>query len=338
NMEGHGRETIEGVSEIDRTVGWFTSVYPVAISDIGKSIREDIRNTKETLRKVPNRGMGYGVLKRLGESVIEGVTPDITFNYLGEFVQENSHGNFVMSDLPCGKNVSDDNDLGTPISFNGAISNNVFHMIISYDKSKFNTENMELMKESFKKELIEVIEHCIMIEQCEQCEHTASDFGELNWSDNEFALVKNKLQEQGYDIERIYPMTQMQEGMLYHKLHNEDSTSYVVQTVFQSNIAINEKILKESFELLVAKHEVLRTNIVFKDVSDPRQVLLKDKEIEFTQIDLTEIENRQVELGKIREMDVRRGFDFEKESFLRVILVKLDEEDYRLIISFHHII
>nr|WP_258957390.1 non-ribosomal peptide synthetase [Bacillus wiedmannii] len=335
NMEGHGRETIEGVSEIDRTVGWFTSVYPVAISDIGKSIREDIRNTKETLRKVPNRGMGYGVLKRLGESVIEGVTPDITFNYLGEFVQENSHGNFVMSDLPCGKNVSDDNDLGTPISFNGAISNNVFHMIISYDKSKFNTENMELMKESFKKELIEVIEHCIMVEQCE---HTASDFGELNWSDNEFALVKNKLQEQGYDIERIYPMTQMQEGMLYHKLHNEDSTSYVVQTVFQSNIAINEKILKESFELLVAKHEVLRTNIVFKDVSDPRQVLLKDKEIEFTQIDLTEIENRQVELGKIREMDVRRGFDFEKESFLRVILVKLDEEDYRLIISFHHII
>ncbi|TKH08520.1 non-ribosomal peptide synthetase, partial [Bacillus wiedmannii] len=84
NLEGHGREMLDQDMVIDRTVGWFTSVYPVAVTGIGDSITNDIQKTKEALSSIPNKGLGYGVLKALGENVLENVTPDITFNYLGE--------------------------------------------------------------------------------------------------------------------------------------------------------------------------------------------------------------------------------------------------------------
>ncbi len=60
-LEGHGREEINEKINVERTVGWFTSVYPVVFENIGNEIGEDIRNTKETLRRVPNKGIGYGM-------------------------------------------------------------------------------------------------------------------------------------------------------------------------------------------------------------------------------------------------------------------------------------
>ena len=60
NLESHGREDIIETVKLDRTVGWFTSLYPVVIKNIGVSPDEDIQSVKETLRRVPNHGIGYG--------------------------------------------------------------------------------------------------------------------------------------------------------------------------------------------------------------------------------------------------------------------------------------
>ncbi|MEE2577461.1 condensation domain-containing protein, partial [Pseudomonas aeruginosa] len=67
-MEGHGREDIlEGV-DITRTIGWFTTMYPVLL-DAGeeKALSQHIKMVKETLRKIPNKGIGYGLLKYMAE-------------------------------------------------------------------------------------------------------------------------------------------------------------------------------------------------------------------------------------------------------------------------------
>src|SRR5262249_51209587 len=91
DVEGHGREEMNGEVDLTRTVGWFTTIYPVLLEiDTERGIDEQLKDVKEQLRRVPNRGVGYGVLKYLSadEEVIEGLNEDspaeISFNYLGQ--------------------------------------------------------------------------------------------------------------------------------------------------------------------------------------------------------------------------------------------------------------
>jgi len=90
DLEGHGRE--EGIAGLDvsRTVGWFTTVYPVELR-VGEAWNagEALKGVKETLRGVPGRGMGYGLLRyvRGGEAeerVRGGAGSEVSFNYLGQ--------------------------------------------------------------------------------------------------------------------------------------------------------------------------------------------------------------------------------------------------------------
>ncbi|PFR34934.1 hypothetical protein COK29_33800, partial [Bacillus cereus] len=69
NLEGHGRESILSDLDITRTVGWFTSQYPVVLPiEAGSDISYQIKNIKEGLREIPNKGIGYGLLKYLSEN------------------------------------------------------------------------------------------------------------------------------------------------------------------------------------------------------------------------------------------------------------------------------
>jgi bacitracin synthase 3 len=88
-MEGHGREPLHEPVVTDRTVGWFTSVYPVVIQAISGDIRSDVRHVKEQMRAVPNKGIGYGILQYIasqkGDAALRtDLTPLMGFNYLGE--------------------------------------------------------------------------------------------------------------------------------------------------------------------------------------------------------------------------------------------------------------
>ncbi len=87
SLEGHGRERIIKNVDISRTVGWFTTKYPVYIN-LGdeKDLSMTIKTVKESLRRIPNKGIGYGVLKQLsGDSDLWSIEqPPILFNYLGQ--------------------------------------------------------------------------------------------------------------------------------------------------------------------------------------------------------------------------------------------------------------
>ncbi|MCP5050912.1 MAG: AMP-binding protein, partial [bacterium] len=94
-LEGHGREELFDDIDISRTVGWFTSEYPVSM-ELAYEFEDDpgrlIKEIKETLRKIPNKGTGYGILKYLTPAVSENtaepafeVKPRFSFNYLGQF-------------------------------------------------------------------------------------------------------------------------------------------------------------------------------------------------------------------------------------------------------------
>jgi non-ribosomal peptide synthase protein (TIGR01720 family) len=84
-LEGHGREHLD----LARTVGWFTSEYPVRVPSAGDAGRV-LRAAKEAKRGVPGGGIGYGVLRHLdplaGPALAATAPPDVLLNYLGRFV------------------------------------------------------------------------------------------------------------------------------------------------------------------------------------------------------------------------------------------------------------
>ncbi|WP_264936337.1 condensation domain-containing protein, partial [Paenibacillus sp. LS1] len=194
---------------------------------------------------------------------------------------------------------------------------------------------MNALAEAFMDKLMELIEHCV---SRSETEHTPSDFGERTWTQKELNGVTLKIQRQGYELERIYPLTSLQEGMLYHKVSEPSSTSYVVQVVYQMEGIINIETLKESLQLLTIKHDVLRTSIVHTQVSIARQVLLKHKNVEFSYLDLRNDPESSHAWEKAKINDVERGFDLENDSLLRAVLVDYQENDTRLVLTFHHII
>ena len=88
HLEGHGREEmIEGI-DLSRTVGWFTSIYPVHLNFQGTQTPiEGLKAVKEQLRRIPNRGVDYGILRYLNKGLLPFYQqkPSISFNYLGQF-------------------------------------------------------------------------------------------------------------------------------------------------------------------------------------------------------------------------------------------------------------
>src|SRR5207253_1356835 len=91
-LEGHGREELLDGVDLSRTVGWFTTLFPVALDMAGdRDWGETLKSVKEQLRAVPRRGLGYGALRYLrqgipqAESLAGGPEPQVSFNYLGQF-------------------------------------------------------------------------------------------------------------------------------------------------------------------------------------------------------------------------------------------------------------
>lgn len=180
SMEGHGRNEILEDININRTIGWFTSRYPVVL-DIAEenNLPKQIKLIKENMRKIPSGGIGYGILKYLTpaenlEDIRFGAKPEISFNYLGQFDEDISTGIFTLSKLPFGSLVSPDSDRPYIFSINGYVEGSVLNFTINYNKFEYNKATVISLMEYFKNHLQKIILHC---SQKQGIELTPSDLG-----------------------------------------------------------------------------------------------------------------------------------------------------------------
>ena len=167
---------------ITRTVGWFTSIYPVHLvlgdkGDIGKTIRV----VKEGLRKIPRKGIGYGILKymRKGVDKLKG-SSEICFNYFGQWKEE-KEGIFSYGGEGVGENVSKNNISEHGIDINSEIREGKLTVDIASNGER-NREDIKKLGEIYIKKLSQVIEYCC---REDTYGYTASDFDEI---DNESVI------------------------------------------------------------------------------------------------------------------------------------------------------
>ncbi|MBN9381657.1 MAG: amino acid adenylation domain-containing protein [Chitinophagaceae bacterium] len=165
-MEGHGREGIlEGV-DINRTVGWFTSLYPVVLySSHEKDLPEQINEMKQQLNAIPNNGIGHGILKYLSDKKnLNGIdfriSPEISFNYLGQFDEDIRQLTMESSNEPVGSPFHQDDNRDHLLDIVAKVSSRSLNFQISYNTRHFSEEKIREFGEFYKATLISIAEHC----------------------------------------------------------------------------------------------------------------------------------------------------------------------------------
>ncbi|MFT7821915.1 amino acid adenylation domain-containing protein [Bacillus siamensis] len=325
-MEGHGREAIDKEIAIDRTVGWFTSVYYVVLKT-GATVEETIIETKEALRQVPNHGLGYGVLNYLGNKEMLGIRAEIMFNYLGALDNElDSYEGISMSEMPLGRNISDKNLEETGLSLNGAILNGRLRFDLTYDMGLYAEEDVQAFVSAYERAIKDVVETSLSKQGVVK---TPSDYGIPDMSYGEL----KELAVAG-EIEKIYGMTPLQEGILFHKLVDKSATSYVLQTVLNIRENLNMESIRFSLDILARKYEVLRTKILTDRAKRPLQVVVRDRPIELREVNVYSLEEKEV----LKKADIARGFDLTEDSLLRLTVLRMGENQCTLLWTKHHII
>lgn len=172
DLEGHGRERI-GEIDITRTIGWFTSIYPVILNmAYSENIGYQIKVVKEALRQIPNKGIGYGVLRYLAlpensKKLEFNTRPEISFNYLGQFDSDIKTGVFDISQLSGGSSMSLESEVAHAISMNGMVAGGRLRISIGYNNLEYDESTIEKLSERYAAELIRLVEHCISKEDTE---------------------------------------------------------------------------------------------------------------------------------------------------------------------------
>ncbi|MEL7002249.1 MAG: condensation domain-containing protein, partial [Bacteroidota bacterium] len=160
-VEGHGREDMFDDIDITRTVGWFTSIYPVSMEHAHDlSLTDHIIAVKEIMHNVPNNGIGYGVFKYLrpNETDSPDQKPSVLFNYLGKIDNELESTDFNLAQDDIGQERDERMDRIYEFRINAIMVKNVLNVSIGYNRNHYHLFTIERLKETILDTLSEIIE------------------------------------------------------------------------------------------------------------------------------------------------------------------------------------
>lgn len=339
-FEGHGREYIGDNNLLtDRTVGWFTSVYPVVLERLDSDLRSCLRQTKETMHRIPNKGVGYNILRFFNDDVRFDTQKCalIGFNYLGEMDSHSEADNAAfaaMTEISSGEDFSPQNVFGPDIAINSSVVNGVLAVKLAYNESLFTVEQAQKLLDGMMSFLQDITSYTATMDTKE---FTATDLGEFEWTDDDFQRIYNTYLEKGTPLQRIYPLSPMQEGIMLKFMLEPDSLAYRLVSRLALDVVPTEEQLRYALDKLASKHEVLRTSIIYRDTELYRQAIV-DRQLGLEMKDITSAEDKDATMVAMYKAEQQRGFDMEYDPLFRIICVKTSESTSEMLLAVHHII
>jgi amino acid adenylation domain-containing protein/non-ribosomal peptide synthase protein (TIGR01720 family) len=332
-LEGHGRDGI-AQADVSRTVGWFTSTYPLALDGTKRSdTGEHIRYIKEQLRGIPCKGAGYGILKYITreQRIVNAPEPQVLFNYLGQVESAETGSDFSLAKEHAGHNVRLDEKILYPLVITAMVLDGQLRLNLRYDVSQVAEPLVASLCTSIKTSLEECIEHC----QAQQ--HallTPSDLVAPVVNMEQLEKIQEKYQRVcGSPVADLYPLSPMQEGMLFHELLEESSGAYIYQVSYRIKGNVDAALVEQTASLLVKRHDILRTVFHYKETDHLLQVVLSERPVHFKYIKL---QNSTLEDFLADGRDV--SFDLEKDALFRIDLLELGPNEYAFVWTCHHIL
>jgi amino acid adenylation domain-containing protein/thioester reductase-like protein/non-ribosomal peptide synthase protein (TIGR01720 family) len=160
DLEGHGREEIFDTVNLSRTVGWFTTLFPVRLSLEDSGLSTTLQAVRKQLRCIPNRGIGYGVLRYLVEAPQLKHIPqaEIRFNYLGQSDQLFSETSlFVLAQESSGQSRSPQSHRQYLLDITGIVTQGQLRLDWTYSQAIHHSSSIEDVAQRCLKELRSLI-------------------------------------------------------------------------------------------------------------------------------------------------------------------------------------
>lgn len=327
-LEGHGREEIDASFDVTRTVGWFTSLYPVNLVIDRNDLVSSIKNIKEHLRKIPNKGVGCGILVGYHQDSL----PKISFNYLGRFegkgVDEDLSENWEIVPELSGQSISALNMSRNLIDITGLVIDGKLRFSI---RCKQKEETANSLSRAFAEYLRLIIDH-------------TSKLGRsyLTESDVNHLISQKRLDELQVEkeIESIYLANSLQQGFIYHSLNQGDiDDAYIIGLAWTYHISLSLPYLKAAWEEVQKNHSALRLRFDWDE--ELIQIIDKESSLDWRYIDISGETSEALQESKIREIfnvDRKERYNLSQGNLFRVYLIKRAEQCYTSIFSNHHAI
>jgi amino acid adenylation domain-containing protein/non-ribosomal peptide synthase protein (TIGR01720 family) len=334
-LESHGRSSHLTNYDIFNSVGWFTTLFPFRLEKSSHNLLGNLESVKQQFRNLPLEGFTYGILKRKPEiaATLPQIPEGILFNYLGQF-DENfpETAPFTPALEDAGISRHSDNIRAFQLEITGLIVNGKLQMRFVYSQALHKEETIRRLADSFYRHFVNLLEES----RTQQSYWTPEDFplAALNTEQLAVALAGAS------DVEDIYPLAPVQEGMVFHANYESQSGVYLQQVTGEIDGFVNTTLFQKAWEECINRHPSLRASFVVRDLPQPLQRIHRQVNLPFVYEDLstlsaTEAANKWASLLKT---DREQGFSLETAPLMRLTLVKLEEQKWRFLWTHHHLL
>ncbi|MFM5557230.1 amonabactin biosynthesis non-ribosomal peptide synthetase AmoG [Aeromonas rivipollensis] len=322
-LEGHGREAIDAELDVSRTLGWFTSTYPLALAD-EPEWDALVCATKERLRAVPDKGVGFNALRLHHPRGWELPEALIVFNYLGVSHQGVAGQPWQPLPMAPGAPSSPDNLPRELISLHGGVYDGCLTL---RQVGALNQQGSDALMVRLAANLRALVDHCCEVSAPR---HTPSDFPGLGLSQGALDRVLS-----GREVETLLPMTSLQQSMLYHRALAPRDTAYHLQTEIDYHQPLDLAVYCQAWQGQIARWPALRSELVLAD-GVVLQRILQRAELPFHYQDLVGDAQAEAHIAAYRQQDLARPIALDAAPLLRVACFKLAPDHHKMIFSAHH--
>lgn len=323
-VESHGRhELFEGL-DLSRTVGWFTSFYPVLLAPDPEQLVRSVQGVRQRLREVPDHGFDYGVLRYLKGCSFPGGEPCATFNYLGRLLGESEL--FRLSNESMGEARDSGSQRRCPIEVTAKIARG--RLTVEWTHSVAGPS--EGIAAGFAQRHESELRRLVALA------------GEARADRNLALPARETLAGAGVPPEEVFALTPMQEGILFHSLLEQGSGVYINQKTcrFDGDAPIDAERLKTAFQRVLDSESTLRTGFLWEGLQHPLQFVRSEALFPFECIDVDEDREGDLDAWFSRWLatDRRHGFELSAPPLVRATLIRTESTGSRFVLTNHQIL
>ncbi|MEU7599829.1 amino acid adenylation domain-containing protein [Streptomyces sp. NPDC041003] len=366
-LEGHGREEAAAPgASLARTLGWFTTAFPVRLDLAGVDLDEAfaggpaagvaVKKVKEQLLSLPDKGIGYGLLRHLNPQTADQLAGhplgQVGFNYLGRFAagsdRPGEQGGAGFTQAPEAAAIAELAELdaaqdprmpaSAELDINATVSDQPAGPVLN---AAFSAPEGVLTPAEVR-ELADL--WCAALEGLARY---AARPGAGGLTPSDLPLVTASQ----YDIDGwerrfpgltdVWPTTPLQSGLLFHSIFEDSSfDAYQVQYALHLTGRVDAGRLRAAGQSLLERHSSLRTAFVHNAYGDLVQLVLDSVTLPWQDLDLSGLgeAERSEAFERFLAEDLTTHFDQIAPPMLRMTLIRTGEERYELVLTAHHVL
>ncbi|MFC5288833.1 non-ribosomal peptide synthase/polyketide synthase [Actinokineospora guangxiensis] len=329
-MEGHGREDVlPAALDLTRTVGWFTSQFPLRLHVPDGGWGAVVKAVKEQLRAIPRRGVSYGALRYLAGHDDLATHPQVSFNYHGQWDTTAGSGLVRGRCAPIGADIAPQRHRDHLIDIAGVVDGGDLELTWLYSPGVHTEATVRGLAEAMIAALREIVAHCA---DPSAGGRTPSDFTARGLTQPQV----DRLAGDGRAVEDIFALTPLQAGMLFHSLVDAASGAYHDQARLRLTGVADPDALAAAWRDTVANNTVLRGSVAWRGLSEPVLIAHRDVELPITRHDWRSAPGR--DLDAVARAELAAGIDLTAPPLMRLAVVALPGDEVFLVWTFHHIL